>query len=572
MNRHPAEPAPDDTVGGMENPRFAAHLPPGKLLDWAWEHHPGKRQQLHATPGLEAVQRVWGDLTDEEIAKIADSSDDPRVLDWIAANGIRRSGVRGALVRNPALPYDTLLAIVERGTNATERDGITKTRTTSDLCALLLAGHSMSSSGRDLVAWIVGGGAHLPEAAFRELVGAVEDDHQGTLLAELLRTDPVANPFPLEVVLERIAEHTGAELQENSWRSLGRHLATRGTARQIKQALTLSPSASLRAILAENRKITLAQAFARMGDDHRGAILRQMSFSDERRVTVEEAPLVAELAEAIGATSKAARAILHGLKYEPAAVAWFIENTHPAIGGTVAWYTDSDATLLAVLRRNPESHHLAGAHIWRVGRVWERLSTRTKTSIVETFDGVLLSNLAPGPVRDWIVTSGPVTAVNGLVLKKTEQRTLMDRVEKERDPDLAWVAAKIAERPKDRVRMAEIGLLATNWEAGVKQWLRGASSGEITKLWAAAGTAKSSELSRLLVATLRASDETSWLDRLVSELRIEWQNAPGPVQEAAAHWIAARCGNDPDTWAAIWGLYPEWAGTLPELVEAAANV
>jgi len=556
----------------VENPRFASHLPPGKLLDWAWEHHPGKRQQFHATPGVDAVQRVWSDLTDEEIFKIADTSDDPRVLEWLAANGIRRSGVRSALVRNPALPYETLLGIVERGTNATERDGIAKTRSAAELCALLLAGHSMSGNGRDLVTWIVGGGAQLPEDAFREIVGAVEDDHQSTVIAEILRTDPTTNPFPLEVVLERIAEHAGVELQENSWRSLGRHLASRGTARQIKQALAASPSASLRAVLVENRKITLAQAFTRMHDDHRGAILRQIVFSDERRITVEEAPLVAELAEAIGATSTASRVLLHGLKYEPAAAAWFVENTHPAIGGTVAWYTDSDAALLSVLRRNPASHQLAGAHIWRVGRIWERLSTRTRTSIVETFDGVLLSNLAPGPVRDWIVTSGPVTAVNGLLLKKTEQRTLMDRVEKERDPELAWVAAKIAERPKDRIRMAEIGLLATNWETGLKQWLRGASSGEITKLWATAGLAKSTELSRLLVATLRASDETSWLDRLISELRLEWQTAPAPVQEAAAHWLAARCGNDPDTWAAIWSLYSEWTGTLPELVEAAANI
>jgi hypothetical protein len=562
----------DDTVNGMEIPRFAAHLPPGKLFDWVWERHPGKRQNYHATPGIDAVRRMWNELTDDEIARIAGASDDPAVLDWIAGNGGRRSGVRGALVRNPALPFATLLDIVERGTNAAEREGIAKTRSNADLCRLLLAGHDMSGNPRHLISWIVGGSNELEDTDVMRLVAELDESHHGALVAELLRADPTTHAVPVETVLALVESTNGADLQENSWKSLGRHLATRGTARQVRRAMAVTSSAALRSSLVEHNKITLAQAFTRMDSDHRSAILRQIGSSGERRITLEESPLVADLADALGPSNKATRALLHGLKYEPTAVAWLVEHADPSVVATVAWHTDSDALLLSVLRRNPESHQLAGAHIWRVGRIWERLSMRTRSSIVGTFDALLLSNLAPGPVRDWIVSAGPVSSVNGLTLKKTEQRTLMDRVEKDRDPDLAWVAARIAERPRDRVRMAEIGLSSDRWVHGIKQWLRGASSGEIVKLWTLAPSERRNELGSLLVANLRASEETSWLDRLVGELRIEWQTAPGQVQEAAAHWLSSRCGSDPETWSALWTLYPEWTGTLAELVEAAATI
>lgn len=580
MNRNPAEQGSVDTVSGVENPRFAPHLPSGKLLDWAWEHHPGKRSQFNATPGLDAVRRTWDQLRDDDIAHLASQSDDPAVLDWIAQSGLKRSGVRSALVRNPNLPYETLLGIVERGTNAAEREGIANTRSSHDLCRLVLAGHGIGNNPRQLVTWIVSsaGNAQIDEQQFVELLATLDEAHHPSLLAELLRTEHAGNGFPIEPVLDLIDGHAGKELQENSWRSLGTHLAERGNVRHVRRALAASTSASLRAVLVGARKITFAQAFARMDTDHRIAVLRQLG--NERHITAEEAATIANLAESIlanvtgpasGAT-RAVRALLHGLRYEQPAVNWLVANASSVIAGTVVWHTDSDPALISSLRRNPESHQLASAHIWRVGRIWDRLSTRTKTSIVETFDGLLLNNLAPGAVRDWIVASGPVTAVNGLALKKTEQRTLLDRVEKERDPALAWVAAKIAERPRDRVRMAEIGMLGTEWESGVRLWLRGASSNEIVKLWAGTNTDRAGDLGRILVANLRASEETSWLDRLVGEIRIEWQSAPTPVQEAAAHWLSSRCGNDTDTWGAVWSLYPEWAGTLPELVDAATNI
>lgn len=580
MNGNPAEHGAPDTVLGVENPRFAHHLPSGKLLDWAWERHPGKRALFSATPGLDAVRRAWDQLSDDDVMHLAAHSDDPAVLDWITQSGMRRTGIRSALVRNPRLSYETLLSIVERGTNAAEREGIANTRSSHDLCRLLLAGHAMGNNPRQIVTWIVSGasGGHLDAGQLDELLGALDEAHHPAFLAELLRTDHVTNGFPLEPVLDLIESDAGKELQENSWRSLGAHLAERGTTRHIRRALATTTSASLRAVLVSARKIHLTQAFARLDTDHRFAVLRQLG--NDRHITAEEAPIVANLVEtATGASTgtasgagKAARALLHSLRYEPAAVNWMVANTAQVIAGTVVWHTDSDPTLISALRRNPESHQLASAHIWRVGRIWDRLSTRTRTSIVATFDGLFLNNLAPGPVRDWIIASGPVNSVSGLSLKKTEQRSLMDRVEKERDPALAWVAAKIAERPRDRVRMAEIGMLDANWESGIRQWLRGATSSEIVKLWTVAGPTRSGELGKILVANLRASEETSWLDRLVGEISIEWQSAPAPVQEAAAHWLAGRCGNDPEIWSAIWSLYTEWTGTLTELVDAATNV
>jgi hypothetical protein len=564
----------------VESPRFAPYLPSGKLLDWAWEQHSAKRAQFNATPGLEAVKHTWDQLSDDDIANLAAHSDNGDVLEWVAQRGLRRAGVRSALVRNPYLPYDTLLGIVERGTNTVEREGIANTRGSHDLCRLLLAGHVISNNPRQLVTWFVSSACngHLDGRQLRDALGALDEAHHPLFLTELLRTDHVGNRFPLEPVLDLIEDHAGKELQENSWRSLGMHLAEHGTTREMRRALAMSSSASLRAVLVSVKKIPLGQALARMDTEHRLAVLRQLS--TDRHITLEEAPIVANLVTAVSGTTNgstpwsvhAVRAVLHGLHYEPAAVNWMVANTSPVIAGTVIWHSESDAALISALRRNPLSHQLAAAHIWRVGRVWDRLSTRTRTSIVETFDGVLLSNLAPGSVRDWIVSSGPVSAVSGLLLKKTEQRTLMDRVEKEREPALAWVAAKVAERPRDRVRMAEIGMLGENWETGIRAWVRGTSSSEILKLWAVAGSTHGNELGKILVANLRTSEETSWLDRLVGEIRIEWQSAPAPVQEAAAHWLSGRCGSDPETWSTIWSLYGEWTGTLPELVDAATNV
>ena len=564
MNGNPADEHPADTVGAMENPRFAAHLPAGRLLDWAWEHHPGKRHHFHATPGIDALRRAWDQLGDEEIARIAANSGEPAVLDWIASTGLRRAGVRSAILRNPNLPYQTLLDVVERGTNAAERDGIAGTRSSDDLCRLLLAGHPMSSDPRRVSAWIVAGCGDLDEKELAVAVAGIPEDHHGALLADILRND---TGFPLDPVLDLLDEQAEA-VTENAWRNLGAHLSTRGNLRQVRRALAAGTSPSLRAVLVTRNRITLAQAFARLGAGHRAAVLRQLG--TERRITGEEAPLVAAITD--GEAPKAAREMLHGLRYEPEAVAWFLENATPVAAGTVVWHTDSDAILVSALRRNHESHPLAAAHVWRLGRIWERLSAKTRAAIVATFDATTLANLAPGPVREWIVTSGPVDAVGGLTLKKTEQRVMTDRVERERDPELAWVVARVTERPRDRVRMAEIGLASATWERHIRPWLRGATSGEIIKLWAAAGTERRNELGPILVANLRASDEHSWLDRLVPELRIDWQSAPAAVQEAAAHWLAARGGNDPDTWGALWGLYPDWSGTLHELLDAAQNL
>jgi hypothetical protein len=556
---------------GMETPRFAAHLPPGKFLDWAWEKNPSKRNQFGATPGLHAIREAWDELDDADIARLASASGDPAVLDWIAEHGSRRSGVRAALLRNPCLPYPTLARLVERGTNAAEREGVANARRADELCRLLLDGYPMSTNPRQLTAWMVGGFTSTTpeEKLITEANTFLPDDHLPGLMSEILRVPAAETDFPLEAVVELVAELAPA-LQENTWKSLGQHLAARGTTKQIRRAMQASTSPALRAALVNARKITLQQAFARVDNDHRGSILRQLG--PERPLAVEDAPLVNALAGEIGAATKAARTLLHGLKYEQPAVDWLLANADPHTAGTVVWHGASDPALLSVLRRNPESHAFAGAHIWRTGRIWDRLSGRTKTAIVSTFDAVVLSNLAPGPIRAWIIAHGPVQAVGGLTLRKTEQRTLLDRVERERNPALAWVAARVAERPRDRVRMAEIGAGGENWEQAMRTWLRGASSGEITRLWSSVEPEQRNRLGVLLVAGLRGSDETSWLDKLVSELRIDWQQAPQAVQEAAAHWIAGRCGNDPETWQFVWTLYPEWNGTLPELLEAADNV
>jgi hypothetical protein len=206
----------------------------------------------------------------------------------------------------------------------------------------------------------------------------------------------------------------------------------------------------------------------------------------------------------------------------------------------------------------------------RVNGVWGRLSNRVRAELVNELEADTLASLLPGPVREWIVSSGEAEVVSVLHLDRTELRTLLDRVERSGEAALAWVAAHKSERPRDRVRMAEIGLTGEHWQRETRKWLRAAGAGEIVKLWNVAPADRRGDLGRVLVSCIRGGDDSTWLEKLVGELAIPWQESGAAVQETAAAWLAANFDGTEDEWSIVWNLYGEWSGTLTDLLETAA--
>lgn len=546
----------------MDQPRFSQHLPSGSFLDWSFGRavESGQRPHTKAAPSLAVAVRYWDVIDDTTAAHIAGSSIDTELLEWIAGNGTGRNGVRRALLSNPALPFGIVRELLDAGITPAENDAVRASRTPSELGQLHLTGHRLASGDRQAAQFLA---AHVAETGTAVTpamaVAHLEIEHHPTFLNHLLRGQHITANFCLDSVLDVLDGCAPQTIPATTWRGLGEHLATRGTRKQMRRALALSDSTSLRAPLLEARSIAIGMVFAGLAPQVVEQLLQQLP--GDHRLGVDETTFVVTLP--IDAK------VLHELRCTPEAATWAAVHADGPAAGALVWQSDSDSTLVSVLRHNTHSHRWAVHHVWRIGRIWHRLSARVRLALVTTFDAVALSNLAPGPVRDWIVASGPATVVSGLALRRTEMRTLIDRVERTRDPDLAWLAAKVAERPRDRVRMAEIGMSSPGWRDELRAWLRAGQAGEIVRLWSVVEESRRVEVSALLVAGVRGSDDTSWIDRLVDEMSVDWQHSPVVFQEAAALWLARNTPDNPDIWAGVWSLYAEWNGTLPDLVQAA---
>jgi len=549
----------------MDQPRFAQHLPAGSFLDWMFGRavESGERPQTRAAPSLAIAVKYWNVVDDTTAAHIAGTSTETSLLEWIAQNGAERSGVRRALLGNIALPFAVLCTLLETGTTPAENDAVRTSRTHAELGALYLRGHRLDSAERLVSQFLA---AHVAELDTPDAVSAsvahLGLEHHATFLNHLLQHSPATGRFDLDAVLDVFEGCAPSLVATTTWRSLGEHLVVRGTRKQIRRALALTTATSLRTPLATSRVVPLSAVLSGLSAATVEQLLPQLPA--EHRLDTEEISFIAGL----GIDAQ----VLHDLPCTSEAANWAATHAAESVAGALVWQSDSDPTLVAVLRHNAHSHRWAIHHIWRIGRVWHRLSLRVRNTVVAGFDGVALSNLAPGPVRDWIVAAGPSGAVAGLTLRRTETRTLIDRVERTRDPDLAWLAAKVADRPRDRVRMAEIGMSSPEWRNELRTWLRSAQAGEIVRLWPTVPETRRVDTSTLLVAGMRGGDDTSWIDRLVDEISVDWQHSPVVFQEAAALWLARNTPDNPEAWSSIWSLYGEWTGTLPDLVKAAREL
>jgi hypothetical protein len=545
----------------VEEPRFAQHLPEGAFLDWSFqrETRSGSHTRFRNVPSHETVVATWGLLADHLAAHIAGNTTDPETIDFVAGHARSDESLRAALVKNPATPLSVVIELLDIEPRLGNLEFLLRERRPEDLGALIVEGFAIGGHARNRVAWLA---AFVTGNALTDSIdlafSALDDSYHPLLVEELARN--TSDGVPVGRLLH-YAINTPQPMSDSFWRAMGHHLAGRGTDSEIRTAVANTTSTALRLSLLGADRISLATAVNRLSGGLRRDLIER--HSEIRPLSLDETLLVSSL----GLPAEA----LHDFHYDSEAVDWAIDSGDAQLGGAVAWKSPSDAVLVRVLRRNPESHRWAKHHLWRIGRIWHRLTQGTRRSIAGHFDPAALSTLNVASVRQWLVANGEPAQVGALNLPRVELRSLVDRVERERDPAVAWIAAHLVERPRERVRMAEIGLAADDREAQLQRWVRSASSHEVVRLWNVAEGDARDDLAKALVRGLRASDDTHWLDKLVGGLRIDWQGAPMPVQEAAAVYLASN-GGDEETWTVIWSLYPEWNGTLDELIETARSL
>ena len=543
----------------VEIPKFASHLPEGAFLDWAFALTSG-RVNFSKTAGAETVRQLWSQLDEASAVRAASRAEDPELLDWIAAHSEDRPGVRGALLSNPVTWFSTVQDLLVARRENRDRELLERSRSTRDLGELVVRGLLQAEHPRQAVQWMAGYAAEIPgEQALTLALHATEEQYQPEFLAELLRTDPSHARFDLGKVATLMYELGPHLIRDGMWRLLGAHVIARATPQETDDLLVTSGSTAFRGELLTAGTITLEHATRGLDETQVRTLLKRLP--PERTLTLEEVTLVAE----VGLTAEE----WHERRFEPDAAAWAADNPIESLSAGAAWFTNSDPLLVRVLRRNTMSHRFASKHLWRLARLWGRLSNRTRVSIVATFGTAELAALGAGEIRAWIIAQGQIETVEALQLSKTEARALIERVERTLEPRLAWLAAKSAERPRDRIRMAEIGLREDPGWQRLKEWLRSSSSNEIVRLWHLAEPRTRDDISGLLVGLLqRSTDDIAWVDKLLPELRTDWQNAPNILQEHAGRWLSDNVASEEGR-IAVWGLYAEWQGTLEELLLAA---
>jgi hypothetical protein len=546
----------------MELPRFAGHLPEGKFLDWAFSETVGKLRGERA-PSAAVVQELWELLDDTAAAHVTLRTEDPGLLSWIAARATGREAVRQALLENPATTMGTVEEVL-RESRPGERAHRTlaKSRSQRDLGHLLARGLINADHPREAVSWLGAHGALAGGAALTEAFEVTDEHHWALLAVEVLRTEPTAATFDPSQLLEKMRELPRPTVSETMWRALGGHLAARGTADARTDALDHAHPA-LRAELVNLEAVTLVDALHGATPEEQSALVRRIS--TRRRLGIDDTRAIS--------TVELTAAEWHDLSFEPAAASWAITDGPDVLAAGAGWQTENDALLVRLLRRRPEAHVFARHHLRRLAKIWPRLSQRTKQQISTTFDLPTLRLASTGPIREWLITNGSADLLRALQdgFNKTEVKKLVERAERTLDPEIAWVAAWTAERPRDRVRMVEIGLRHAEAARRIGEWVRTASPTEIGRIWHLAEEPMREPLSKALVSLLRSSEETGWIEKVLPELVTDWQNAPVALQEHAALWLTQNA-DDPGTWPALWSLYHGWNGTLEDLLRAARHL
>jgi len=542
----------------METPKFANHLPEGDFLDWAFRITQGK-ENFAKTAGESVVRELWDYLDDASAARATARTEDPALLEWVALNTHGRSGIRTALLSNPSATLETIVIVLEETREPRDREILEKSRSTRDLGELLTRGLLEAGHPRQGAEWVA---AHVAEQAgtdtLQRALDTIEEQHHALFLSELLRTDPLSAVFDLQAAGSALRELPPQVSGDGTWRLLAEHMAARGSEADKRALIGSGAPVAFTAELFKRHAIDAQTALEGLTPKDAAFLVKRLPA--ERKLDEDELRVFAHV--------ELDSSDWHDRRYTAEAAAWAVENGSEDLAAGAGWFVESDPLLVRLLRRNTKSHAFAHHHLWRLGRLWPRLSNKTRSLVVAAMDPNTLGTINVAEIRHWIVSKGPVEVAAHLQLGKNETKLLVERVEQSLDADLAWLAARAAERPRDRVRMAEIGLRGKPDRSLLREWVKASSSGEIVRLWYLVTEEIRDDFSAILVATLqRHADDTAWVEKILPELRTAWQHAPHVLQEHAGRWLSENVTGEKGRLVA-WSLYPEWTGTLEELANA----
>jgi hypothetical protein len=548
----------------MSSPKFAPLLPGGHGLDWSFRNqvHYGQKIKLMAAPSNKIVLELWDKLDETNACTVVAVITDAALLALLSAKPNNTPLVNLVLLKNKALPLENIWPLFEELPSQILAEVLFSSRSDQDLARIYLKKPELFSDSRSTIERC-GAGAALENDPhlISFLINTVPTSYTETLLRGMLQTMlGTISVESLSSIMQHVLGSANSFLSPRTWSLLGQHLGEVNDTKLNTLALKSTQVPELRVELLV-KGAPVSQILSSLSLAYQERILELLG--QNRVLTMAEAKLCVLVPDPV---------VHYNLKYDDKAIRWIVNNGPSSIAAAVVWRSNSDVLLAHVLRTNPESHSWVGKNISRANSVWPKLSSRHKTEICNKLPESVLYNILPGNLRSWIVDFGPGCVVGALSLQKSEIKRLLNRVTAHNDSSVAWIVARLSERPKERVLAALVGMQDTNATKEVLKWLERAGSDEIVKFWRQLTAPQQVVVSAALVDVLRVNEDIQWINYLVEELTIPWQAAPESIQIAAAKWLEEAVGDNDYLWEVLSTLYVSWVGTLADLLTTAKNI
>lgn len=569
------------TINRVSAPKFAKHLPAGKGLDAVFlkSIRAQSRLSITAAPSHDLIVEHWGSLGEADRGVLVGVATDENTLRYMADNTENSVDIGLGLIKNRKLPAECVTLLLDVLPMNVVVPALYKHRTSKELAFICAnnprifqkANHTRSESddltemrGTFYEKCGQGVGELDDSALLVQLVDSVPGEYRGNLLQGLLESNCAYENIETGYVCDTMLSDGEDFYSPKLWGLCGTMVGARGYANKCVDLLEKVKSSEMRAAMF-TEGVPLVHLLRGLDLVFQSSVL--VAIAHKQRV---EECRVLNLQDTRASSQPGLAGAHHSLKHDQEAVNWLVAHADSATVGATIWQSSSDHLIATVLRSNTDSHLWASKHIWKLNAVWPKLGVKHKKQIAEALTD--LHSLAIGSVRDWIVDEGSDTLVKALTLKKSEIKKLTIRLEDSEDTGLAWIVAMHAERPKERVNAAIMGMGSDLWPTHLPSWLNSAGSGDIVKLWQAIDLDLKIQVSGPLIASLRKNEDTLWVHRIVSEITTQWSKAPEQLQEAAAHWLNKELGENNETWDTVLSLYGEWCGTLEDLCKVVKNI
>lgn len=565
----------------MSAPKFAKHLPAGKGLDAVFlkSIRAQSRLNITAAPSHDLIVEHWDSLGEADRGVLVGVATDENTLRYMSDHTDNSVDVGLGLIKNRKLPVECITLLLDILPMNVVIPALYKHRTSKELAFICAnnprifkkANHTQTNS--DDLAEMRGtfyekcgqGAGDLDDSDLLvKLLDNIPFEYRGNLIQGLLESGCVYENIETGYVSDTMLSDGEECYSPKLWGLCGTMIGRRGYANKCVDLLEKVRSPELRAAMfAEG--VPLVHLLRGLDLVFQSSVL--VAIAHKQRVGECR---VLNLHDTRASSHPKLAGAHHSLKHDQEAVNWLVAHADSATVGATIWQSSSDHLIATVLRSNTDSHLWASKHIWKLNAVWPKLGVKHKKQIAETLTD--LHSLAVGTVRDWIIEEGSPMLVRALVLKKSEIKKLTTRLENSEDTSLAWVVAMHAERPKERISAAIVGMRNDEWSTYLPSWLNSAGSGDIVKLWQSLGYELKIQASEHLIASLRKNEDTLWVHRIISEITTQWSKAPEQLQEAAAHWLSKELGENNETWDTVLSLYGEWCGTLEDLCKVVKNI